>query len=69
MEKCLDAADKEILTPRGPNGSLRSIDKKRKKVAKDNSKNESKSIRNKNVIKVTESQSKKIIFETIKNIL
>ena len=32
LEKYLDAADKEILTPRGPNGSLRGIDKKRKKI-------------------------------------
>ena len=65
----LKRADKEILTPYGPNGSLRGIDRKRKKLAKDNiNKNESKDMA-KNTIRLTESQLKQMISETVKNIL
>ena len=68
MEKYLDAADKEILTPRGPNGSLRGIDKKRKKNNKTN-KNESKIMSKKNTIRLTEQDLKRVISESVKKVL
>lgn len=68
-DDALNRADSEILTPYGPNGSLRGIDRKRKKIAKDNN-NESKNMNmTKNVIKLTESQLKNIIKESVGKIL
>lgn len=61
----LKRADREILTPYGPNGSLRGIDRKRKKLAKQqNALQEST-----NILYLTENDLKYIIQECIKRIL
>jgi hypothetical protein len=61
----LKRADSEILTPYGPNGSLRGIDRKRKKLAKQqNALQEST-----NILYLTENDLKYIIQECIKRIL
>jgi hypothetical protein len=56
-------ADSKILTPYGPNGSLRGIDRKYKKT-----KNESRDMKAKTVI-FTESDLKNIVTESVKRIL
>lgn len=61
----LKRADNEILTPYGPNGSLRGIDRKRKKLAKQqNALQEST-----NILYLTENDLKYIIQECVKRIL
>ena len=61
----LKRADSQILTPYGPNGSLRGIDRKRKKLAKQqNALQEST-----NILYLTENDLKYIIQECIKRIL
>lgn len=61
----LKRADSEILTPYGPNGSLRGIDRKRKKLARQqNALQEST-----NILHLTENDLKYIIQECIKHIL
>jgi len=62
----LRRADTEILTPYGPNGSLRGIDRKRKKLAQQQ---QQESINKTNTIQLTENELKSVIMECVKRIL
>jgi hypothetical protein len=64
----LKRADSEILTPYGPNGSLRGIDRKRKKLAAQRNAQQE-SINRDKILNLTENDLKYIIQECIKRIL